>query len=157
MSELIYPFINLIILITVLTIYLRKPLSAFVGDRHATIRDELARVRGLLQQAQTSYDEFTGKLKAMGAEVEDLRKQARQDGASAKSRIAAEAQKLSATIVSDSRATAQGLYAQLKHDLFIEIGNKIVDRTEALLKERLTGDDRARIRNEFSTQVEKAQ
>jgi F-type H+-transporting ATPase subunit b len=157
MSELIFPFINLVILIVIFVVYLREPIAKFVTDRHVTIRDELQRVRALLGQAQSQFDEFSGKLKAMDAEIAGLREQAKQDASAAKSRILAEAQRLSATIVTDARASAQGLYSQLKQELFAEIGSKVLDRAEAILRERLTGDDRARIRREFSTQVETVQ
>ena len=35
--------------------------------------------------------------------------------------------------------------------------NRVLERAEGLLKERLTGDDRVRIQQEFSAQVERAQ
>jgi F-type H+-transporting ATPase subunit b len=157
MGEIVFPFINLAILITILVVYLREPLRSFVRGRHETLRDELQRVRELLSQAQSKYEEFTGKLKAMEAEIITLRTQARQDAAASQSKIVAEAQKLSAVIISDARTSAQGLYGQLKNELFAEIGSKVLDRAETLLRERLTGDDRARIRHEFSSQVESVQ
>ena len=157
MSELIFPFINLSILIVIMVVYLREPLRTFVLDRHTGLRDELRRVRDLLSQAQARYNEFTSKLKAMDAEIASLRDQAKQDAAASQSRILAEAQKLSATIISDSRASAQGLYSQLKSELFADVGSRVLDRAEVMMRERLTGDDRARIRREFSTQVESVQ
>jgi F-type H+-transporting ATPase subunit b len=157
MSDLIYPTINLAILIAVMVVYLREPIKAFVRTRHEGLRDELRHVRDLLANAKTKFDEFSAKLKAMEAEIQSLRDQAKQDAGSAKTKIIAEAQGLSATIITDARRSAQGLYGQLKSELFVEVGHKILDRTEVLLRERLTGDDRTRIRNEFSTQVERAQ
>jgi F-type H+-transporting ATPase subunit b len=154
MSELIYPAINLAILIVLLVVYTREPVRGFVRTRHETLRDELRRVRDLLTNAKAKFEEFSAKLKAMEAEVQSLRDQAKQDAAAVKSKILAEAQALSANTVADARRSAQGLYGQLKSELFIEIGNKVLDRTEVMLRERLTGEDRARIRNEFSAQVE---
>jgi F0F1-type ATP synthase membrane subunit b/b' len=157
MHELIFPTVNLAILIVLLAIYTKAPIRQFVSDRHRTLRDELQSVRELLVRAQSQYDEFTSKLKAMDAEIESLRSQAKQDASAMRSRVTAETQRLSATIVSDARASAQGLYAQLKAELFAEVGGKIVDRAEGLMRDRLTGDDRARIRQEFSSQLERAQ
>jgi F-type H+-transporting ATPase subunit b len=145
------------LLVTVLAVKLRAPVSAYVNDRHVSLREELQRVRGLLVSAQRKYDEFSGKLKAMDAEILSLREQAKQDASAAKVRVVAEAQRLSATVIHDARVSAQGLYSQLKSELFSEVGLKVVDRAEKLLRERLTGDDRARIRKEFSSQVETVQ
>ena len=157
MSGLLAPTVNLSILIGIMVYYLRAPIRAFVSDRHNTLRDELHRVRDLLAQAQTKYNEFTGKLKSMDAEIISLREQAKQDAAASKTRIIADAKKLSTTIVTDARASAQGLYGQLKSELFAEIGAQVLDRAEVLMRERLTGDDRVRIRQEFSKQVESVQ
>ncbi|MGK5083647.1 ATP synthase F0 subunit B [Bdellovibrionota bacterium FG-1] len=157
MSDLIYPFINFSILIAVLVVYLREPIRVFVRTRHENLRDELQRVRDLLVQAQSKYDEFSGKLKAMDAEIQTMREQAKQDGVAAQNRLLAEAQRLSATIISDSRAASGGLYSQLRHELITDVGLRVLSRAEAILHERLTGDDRVRIRQEFSTQVESAQ
>jgi len=154
MSELIFPTINLAILIGILVVYTREPIRAFIRTRHETLRDELRRVRDLLVNSKAKFEEFSAKLEA---EIQALRDQAKQDAATIKSKILAEAQTLSATIVSDARRSAQGLYGQLRSELFVEVGNKVLDRTESVLRERLTGEDRARIRNEFSTQVESVQ
>lgn len=157
MGELLYPTINLAILLTIMVVYLRAPLASFVRGRHETLRDELSRVRELLANAKTKYEEFSSKLKAMEAEIASLREQAKQDAAASRNRIVTEAQGLSSTIVADSKKSAQGLYGQLRQELFAEVGTKVLDRAEAMLRDRLTGDDRARIRNEFSAQVESVQ
>lgn len=154
METLIAPSINLGILIVVLAYYLRAPLRAFIAGRHSAVRDEVAKVREMLQQAQDKHNEFSSKLKAIDVEITSLREQAKQDAQATKLRVLSEAQRLSSTIVSDARATAEGAFADLKRQLHVEIGTRAIDRAEALLRDRLTGDDRARIRNEFSSQVE---
>jgi F0F1-type ATP synthase membrane subunit b/b' len=157
MSELFAPTINLLILIGILAYYLRAPMKQSVHDRHANLRDELARVRQLLLQAQEQYNEFTSKLSAIDAETTALRQQAVQDAQAAHHRIMTDAQRLGSSIAADSRRAAEALYSELKTQLSSEMGIRVIDRAEAILRERLTGDDRARIRNEFSSQVETVQ
>jgi F0F1-type ATP synthase membrane subunit b/b' len=157
MSELFAPTINLLILVGILAYYLRTPVKQSVQDRHTGLRDELARVRDLLRQAQDQYNEFSSKLKAIEAETTALRQQAVQDAEAAKHRIINDAQRMANAIASDSRRAAESLYGELKSQLASELGGRVLDRAEAILRERLTGDDRARIRKEFSTQVETVQ
>jgi len=157
MSELFAPTVNLLILVGLLVYYTRHPIRKTVTDRHEGLRDELARVRDLLRQAQEQYNEFSSKLSAIEAETTALRQQAVQDAEAAKQRIVTDAQRLSQGIASDSRRAAESLYAELKAQLASEVGSRVIDRAEALLRERLTGDDRARIRKEFSSQVETVQ
>jgi F0F1-type ATP synthase membrane subunit b/b' len=157
MSELFAPTVNLLILIGILAYYLRAPMKQSIRDRHAGLRDELARVRDLLRQSQEQYQEFSSKLKAIDAETTALRQQAIQDAQAAKQRLLADAQRLSMNVATDARRAADSLYVELKGQLSSEIGNRVLERAEQILRERLTGDDRARIRKEFSSQVEAVQ
>ncbi|MDR3607513.1 MAG: ATP synthase F0 subunit B [Oligoflexia bacterium] len=157
MHELISPTFNLAVLIAVLTYFLRQPIRDYVSGRHHTVRDELARVSELLKDAQEKNSEFSAKLSAIDAEIVAIRKQAVQDAEAMNQRIIANAVRLSAGTVADARLAAEGLYSDLKSELYHELGARVIDRAGSLLKERLTGDDRARIRKEFSSQVEAAQ
>jgi F-type H+-transporting ATPase subunit b len=157
MSELLAPTINLLILVGILVYYTRHPIRKSVEDRHVGLRDELARVRDLLRQAQEQYNEFSSKLKAIEAETTALRQQAIQDAEAARQRLVNDAQRMSQGISSDARRGAESLYVELKSQLASEIGGRVLERAEAILRDRLTGDDRARIRKEFSTQVETVQ
>lgn len=157
MHELIAPAINLSILLTVLGYYLRAPLKDFVASRHVTLRDEVQRVRKMLREAQEQFDEFSAKLKAIDAEVMALKDQAKQDAQVTKNRIVTEAMKLSENVVVDARATATAMFSELKGRLTTELGFRVLDRAESILREKLTGADQARIRQEFSKQVENFQ
>lgn len=157
MQTLIAPFINLLILVGLLVFYLRKPLRVFAETRHNTIREDLESVRNQLRSAQEKHAEFSAKLRAVDAEVSGIKSQMIQDAQAMKSRIVAEAQKLSGNVIQDAKHASTVLYTEFKSSLYSELGARVLDRAEAILKERLTGDDRARIRNEFSSQVETAQ
>jgi F-type H+-transporting ATPase subunit b len=154
MQTLIAPFINLVILLSLLAYYLRQPLKDFARNRSVSIRDELNQVRTQLQTAQQKHAEFSSKLKAMDAEIAGLKTQATQDAQQMKGRIVAEAQKQSSNIVTDARNAAVTLYSEFKGQVYSELANRVLDRAETILRERLTGDDRARITKEFTHQVE---
>ncbi|MCM2277986.1 MAG: ATP synthase F0 subunit B [Oligoflexia bacterium] len=154
MHGLIAPTFNFLVLLAILVYYLREPIRQFVHSRHVTVRDELKSVRELLRQAQEKHDEFSSKLKAIEAETTALREQAQQDAQVAKLRILSEAQRLSGNIVVDARATAEGLLKEMKNELYLDLAGRVLERAETILKARLTGDDRARFRQEFSMQVE---
>jgi F0F1-type ATP synthase membrane subunit b/b' len=157
MQELIAPIVNLGILIAVLVVYTRKPLGAFVASRHATLRDQILNVRKQLTGAQEKYEEFSAKLKTIDSEIAVLREQARQDAQGAKNRAGSEVQRLSAGVVADARTASSQLFDDLKTQLRHDLAVRALERAEAILNVRLTGDDKARLRREFSTQVEGAQ
>jgi F0F1-type ATP synthase membrane subunit b/b' len=157
MEHLLWPFINLIILTSILGIKLKKPLGEFVRNRHTTLRDELRNVDETLRQAKHKHEEFSAKLKAIGAEISALKEQVKQDSESMKLRVVTDAKRLAGLVVSDAQGAAQGLYGELRNNLKTEFGIRVIDRAEQLLRERLTGDDRVRIRREFSRQMESMQ
>ena len=154
MQTLIAPFINLVILLALLAYYLRQPLKDFAKNRSVSIREELKSVSEQLRVAKQKHAEFSSKLKAMDGEIAGLKSQAIQDAQNMKVRIETDAQKQSANVVSDARNGVVGLYSELKGEMYTEFGNRVLDRAETLLRERLTGDDRARITKEFTHQVE---
>jgi F-type H+-transporting ATPase subunit b len=157
METLIAPLINLLILVGMLVFFLRKPLRTFVEARHHTIRESLDSVHKELRSAQEKHAEFSAKLRAVDAEVSGLKAQIAQDAQAMKSRIVAEAQKLSSNVIEDAKHASAVLYTEFKSSLYSELGARVLDRAEAILKDRLTGDDRARMRKELSTQVETMQ
>lgn len=157
MHTLILPALNLAILVGVLVYFTRAPFRAFVTGRHETLREEVQRVSTQLRDSQARFEEFTAKLKAIDAEVAALREQSRQDAEAMKARLLNDARRLSTVIVADARTSAESLYEELRIRLRSDLGQQIIDRAEQLLRERLTGDDRVRIRREFSKQVESVQ
>jgi F-type H+-transporting ATPase subunit b len=157
MSTLLAPALNLGILLFIIFYYTRKPFMEFVRNRSTSLRDDLQRVADQLKQAQQKYEEFSAKLKAMDAEVRSLRDQAKQDGEAMRLRLLADARKLSTVIADDARTAADALYEDFRAQLRSDFATRVLERAEKLLRERLTGDDRARIRQDFSRQVERMQ
>lgn len=155
METLVASSINLFILLIFMVFKLRAPLRTFVSQRHSSISQEIHLVHEQLLKAQGQYDEFSGKHKSVGAEVEVLRQQMKQDSASVKQRILSEAKRLALVLGADAKDSAEGLYAELKGQLYFELSSRIMDKVENLLREKLSGDDRIRIRHDFTSQVEK--
>jgi F-type H+-transporting ATPase subunit b len=157
METLIAPAFNFIALVAILAYYLRAPMRGFVRTRHDTLREELERVGGQLKTARTRYDEFLAKIASMNSEIASLREQARQDAEAMKKRVLADGQRMSQLIVADARTAAEAMFTDFRAQLRTEMGEKVLDRAEAILRARLTGDDRVRIAREFSRQVEQIQ
>lgn len=148
-------FFNFSVLVGGLAYVLRKPMKEFVVSRHALLKDEVARVADQLRTAQSRSSEFKQKLDSLSTEVSSLRAQVKQDAEAAKVRIVQEASQLSKTIVSDARASAISSFGELKSQLRAELASRVLDRAEKILQQRLTQDDRVRIRKDFSSQVER--
>jgi F0F1-type ATP synthase membrane subunit b/b' len=157
MESLVTSSFNFAILVGILGYKLRDPIKTYVTQRHHSIRNELQSVKEHLRQAQEKYDEFSAKLKAIDSEISILREQTKQETQALKQRVLVEARRIAGTLVSDAKNSASGAFADLRSQLSLELTHKVMDRAEQLLRDRVTGDDRVRIRQEFSRQVENIQ
>ena len=157
MHELIAPTINVSILIALLVHFLHKPIKTFVSERHKSLKEELERVAAQLRDAHDKFNEFSAKLKAIDAEITALNSQMRQDAETMKTRIISDVRRVANMIVIDAKAASETLFTDLKNQLRAELSAQVLERAEVILTARLTGDDKARIRREFSMQVERSQ
>ncbi|MEN9722181.1 MAG: hypothetical protein RJB38_167 [Pseudomonadota bacterium] len=157
METLIAPFLNVLALLAVLGFYLRKPLAVYVAQRHETITAELGDARVALSRATQQVAELKQKLLGMTEELASLKVQARQEAKASSEAILASAQSLSRSILSDAQAAAVQTKAEFKKALRMDLASLAITRAEVRLRDRLTGEDHARIRREFSTLVEKSQ
>ncbi|MBC7692987.1 MAG: ATP synthase F0 subunit B [Methylotenera sp.] len=157
MYALIPSVVNVLILVGIMVYFLRGPVREFVSGRSTGLRDEVVRVQAQLRDAEQKYTEFSAKLQAIDAEVVSLREQVRQDAEAMRVKTVAEAKRLAGSILVDAKDSSQSLYGDLKNQLRTELSGQVLDRAEKILKERLTGEDKLRIRREFSQQVESVQ
>jgi F-type H+-transporting ATPase subunit b len=132
---------------------LKKPVKQFVTSRHETIKEEVSSVREQLRQAQERYEEFSAKLKAVDVEVINIREGSLRDASAMKARLVSSAKQNAGTTLVEAKARASTLVSEIRDVLRAELGVRIVNRAQELIRERLTGDDRARIRREFSQRV----
>jgi len=153
MHTLIAPLVNLSVLLAVLVYCLKTPLTNYVQGRHETIKTDLNKVRTLLNTAREKYEEFNAKLKAIDVEVATIQTQVRQEGEGTRTRILNHAKSSAASILAEAKTRAESMVEDGKVSLRVELGGRIIARAEQLIQDRLTGDDHARLRREFSERV----
>ncbi len=153
-SGLIYPFVNFGILVGALFYFLKTPTKAFVKGRHDTLKEQLDSVQAKLVDAQKQYQEYSQRLSSMDAEVAALIQQIRTDAESTKVKVVTEAKRMADQIVIDSKRTAESLMGEFKDQVRADLANRVIARTEHLLKDRMTGDVREQLKKDFSKQME---
>lgn len=153
MESLIAPAFNLFVLIGIIVYYLREPIKKTIADRHVGLREEVERVSSQLKKAQEQLEEFTSKLKAIDTEIGVLSEQAIQDGKNMRLRLINEARGAHALVIKEAKSASLSLMDELRGEIQRSFSNRVIEKAEELIKTRLTGDDRVRIRREFSKQV----
>jgi F-type H+-transporting ATPase subunit b len=156
-ETLIAPSVNLFLLVVVLGYYLVGPLKAFAATRQGSIRDQLEESRKLLAEARSKFEDFTSRVKGLSAEAATLQSQAEQDAKRSRDALVRAAEQLGSTIVSDAKAAAGAMRNDLVSSLRAEVAERALSRAEEQIRSRLTGEERARLRQEFSALVEKTQ
>ena len=156
MSSLFAPAVNLSLLVGVLFYFLRLPIRDFIGQRHKTWSSDLQSARELLKSAQDSYEEYTAKLNAVDVELQAIRESARREAAQTRDRIVLEARNTSTRLLSDSRSLAQNVFVETRRLLMTELGSQVVARSELLLNDRLTPENRKELRSDFARKMEVA-
>lgn len=153
MHALFAPFVNVSILVGVLFYYLRAPLKAFVQERHNSIKNQVKSVSDELRLAQNRYEEFSSRIKALDVEVRALREQGKLECEQMKTKLLTDARRVSSAIISDSKDAANQLFVDLQKELRQDLGEKIIQKAEKQIREKLTSDEKSRIRDEFSEQL----
>lgn len=153
MGSLFAPALNLGILLAILFYYLKGPFKNYVQSRHTLIRNDLGQVRELLRVAQERYEEFSAKLKAVDVEIASVRERSQQEAEQLRGRIVSHAKQAAGSILIEAKFRAESLVSESRDQLRAELGQNVVNQAERLIQNLLTGDDRARIRREFSQRV----
>ena len=153
-QNIVPPLVNFAALAAGLFYVLRKPTREFVEARHQTLRASVQESEAKLRDAQARYDEFSSKLKAIDVELTSLRNYTLDGAKASAGALVIEAQKLSASLRDDAARTARAFAADFQAEMSSEFARKALDRAEAVLRQRLTGDEQVRIRREVSKQLE---
>lgn len=157
MEKLLFSFLNLSILLVFMVVKLKGPLRDFVANRQKDVAGELESVRSQLQKAQADFEQVTGKLQAVGAEVAAIREHLLGEATQTKNKMIAEASRSAGAMTSDAKAASEHLFGDLKVQLYARLLGSVLAKAEGLMSERLTGDDKLRINQEFSNQVVRLQ
>jgi F0F1-type ATP synthase membrane subunit b/b' len=156
MESLFAPAINLAALLVFLAFKLVGPMKAFASSRQGTIREQLEASRRLLASAKTKYEDFDSRLRGLNAELQALATQSADDARRARARLIQVAEQAGGMIVADAQTAASALRTELVLQLRNELASRAVMRAEEQIRARLTGEERARLRREFSVLMEKA-
>lgn len=157
MLKLILSYINLAILVAVLVKLVGPRFKIYVRERHETIKKNLETNRLRMREAKAQYDDFSSKLKVVTQEADALRSQIQREAQDISARQISNAKTVTGAMIADARQAAQSLLQDFKQELKAEAGARIVSRAEEALRQKLSADDRVRIRKEFSQSLEKMQ
>lgn len=153
-GSLVWPTINLLILIAALVYFARKPVQSFFADRRRAIQDELRAAADLLAQAEARHAECQSQLENLEAELDRLRAASQQMARSDHDRIVAEAEAAAERIRVDARTAVEQELRRAHEELREEAAALAVELAGERLREQVTEQDRGRLVDEFIERIE---
>jgi F-type H+-transporting ATPase subunit b len=151
LTDLVWPAINLALLLGVLVYFARKPIRAFFGDRSARIRDDLDAASRALAAAEARHAEWQRKVADLDSELAAIRRTASERADAERRHIVADAQRSAERIRDDARVAIDQELRRARANLRDEAADL------ALLSARVTDGDRSRLVDEFIETIERGE
>ncbi|MFQ5724468.1 MAG: hypothetical protein ACE5G6_08235 [Terriglobia bacterium] len=104
MKELIFKWLNFILVFGALGYLLRKPMKQFFADQRASIRGAIEEARQAQERSQARLREIEQRLARLDQEIEGMRKEAAHNAAAERERIRQAAQREAERILGTTRA-----------------------------------------------------
>ncbi len=136
----LWKLLNFVLLAAAAGFVIYKKAGGFFAARSAEIQRGLVEAAKLRADAESRYAEMERRLKALGAEVESLRKQAREESAAERARAQAETERDLKRIQEQAEQEISAAAKSATQRLRAYSAELAVDLAAAKLRQRLTPD-----------------
>lgn len=154
-AKLIFSTINFaIFLFIVVKLAQKAELSQYFAARRRGIADALAQAERARREAEALRAEWQRRLEGLGAELESMLREAREDIAGERDQILSAARTAAEAIRRDAQRTAESELRNAREALRTEVAKHALALAERLAEQRLTAADQQRFVAEFVGQVE---
>jgi len=149
LQTLLWPALNLVILIAVLVYFARRPLRAYFEKRRTEIQGELQSAADQLAVAETSYANWQRRMIELDGELDEIRETSRRRAEAERERILEEARATAERIRRDATAAVELELRRARETLREEATRLAIDLASERLSREVTDADRDRLVDEF--------
>lgn len=153
-SDLIYQGINLLIVLSIIVYFARKPVLEYFATRRSDIKRDLDTAGELLSAAEARNSEIQRRLADLESQIEEIRETSRRRADEESERILAEARRQADRVRTDAQAAAEQELLKARRALRVEAADLAARLADQLLNENIGESDRDRLLDEFITRVE---
>ncbi|TYT74600.1 ATP synthase F0 subunit B [Desulfobotulus mexicanus] len=148
-----YKVMNFTALVLILFFLLRKPVARFLNGRIDGIEKQLADLEERRLAAEQELAEYRRQLENMEDEAKSILEQYRKQGEAAKERILEEAKASAEKMREQARRNIEHEFVRVRAGLQAEVMEKALERAEALIQEKISPEDHARLTEEYLKKV----
>ena len=148
-----YKVMNFGVLAIGLFLLVRKPASQALNSRISGIKEQLSELEEKKQVAEKQLAEYTEKFSSLEQETEKLIEDYIRQGNEAKARIIDEAKKAAEKLEEQARRNIDHEFKKAKLELQREIMEKALQKSEEILKTKITAKDQEKLVDEYLEKV----
>ncbi len=156
LGDLVWPGVNLLILIAALVYFGRRPMQDFFAARQDRIRGDLDAAANALAEAEARHTEWQRKLARLDAEMDRIREQARERAEAERKHILADASAAAERIRRDARSAVDQELRRAREELRREVAELAVELAAETLRTRVNDTDRSRLVDDFIETIERS-
>jgi F-type H+-transporting ATPase subunit b len=153
LQALLWPAVNLVILISVLVYFARQPLRTFFDKRRRDIQSELQTAADQLAEAETTYANWQRRMIDLDRELDEIRETSRQRAEAERERIIEDARATAARIRRDTTAAVELELRRAREILREEAAQLAIELAGERLHREVTDSDRDRLIDEFIARI----
>ncbi|MBM4384806.1 MAG: ATP synthase F0 subunit B [Deltaproteobacteria bacterium] len=153
-KDLIFEWVNLLILGGVLVYFARKPVQDYLGSRRDTIAKNIATSEQLLRDAEAKLAEWNTKAARLDADIVEIIEATRKGAQVEKAAILADAEATASRIRQSASGVVERELRAARESLRKEAAELAVTLAGTILREQTTDADRSRLVDEFIAKVE---
>jgi F-type H+-transporting ATPase subunit b len=146
-------FLNFSLLVIIVYLIMRRPLSARFKERKEALETALVEARETKALAEKAIEEARAKMDAIDETLAALREEIVGAGKSESAKIVTEAEERSKRLLSDTEALVAHEVQRIASAIKEEAVEKIVARAEGIIRERISKDDHERITEEYLREI----
>ncbi|MBI5571043.1 MAG: ATP synthase F0 subunit B [Desulfomonile tiedjei] len=150
---LLWRVINTVALIVLLVYFLKKPLVTFFAERKEQISKDLDDAREQRERAERLLKDYEAKIAGMEQELAKMRAELAKASEAESKKLLEAADAMSVKMVDAARLAAEQEVRKAKAALKNEAVDLAVELAEALIREKITDQDRRRIVEDYLDKV----
>jgi F-type H+-transporting ATPase subunit b len=152
-SKLLWRVINSIALVVLLVYFLKKPLVSFFSERTEQISKDLDSAREQRESAEKLIKEYELKIAGMAQELERMRSELASLAEAERQKVVVNADQMATKMVESAKVTAEQEVRKARIALKNEAVELAVQMAEAMIREKITEDDRRTIVEDYLAKV----
>jgi F-type H+-transporting ATPase subunit b len=152
-TKLIWRVINSVALVALLVYFLKQPLVSFFSERTAQISKDIDGAREQRENAEKLIAEYEQKIAGMEKELDRMRAELASLAEAESVKVVSNAEQMAAKMVASAKVTAEQEVRKARIALKNEAVELAVQLAEAMIREKITEDDRRMIVEDYLAKV----